>query len=76
MDEPSDIPQQEEPSSQKSRRKISELLGQNILGITYIAPDFYEDLPLEFLLGEDEPISESDTGEPDQRTSKSSTSME
>ena len=28
--------------------------GQNLLGITYISEDFYEDIPLEFFLGDDE----------------------
>lgn len=36
----------------KGRR--SKAFGRNLLGVTYIAPDFYEDLPPEFLLGEGE----------------------
>lgn len=32
----------------------SKAFGKNLMGVTYIAPDFYEDIPLEFLLGEDE----------------------
>ena len=53
MNEPSDIPQQEESDLPKPRRKLSEVMGQNLLGVTYIAPDFDEDIPLEHLLGED-----------------------
>jgi len=34
-------------------KKRSSAFGKNLMGVTYIAPDFYEDLPLEFLLGED-----------------------
>jgi len=34
-------------------KKRSSAFGRNVMGITYIAPDFYEDLPLEFLLGEE-----------------------
>jgi hypothetical protein len=33
----------------------SDAFGKNLLGVTYIAPDFYEDIPLDFLLGEDDP---------------------
>lgn len=40
MDEPSESQHQEEPNSQEPKRKLSDLLGQNILGITYIAPQF------------------------------------
>lgn len=35
------------------RRKRSDAWGKNILGVTYIAPNFDEDLPLELFLGED-----------------------
>jgi prevent-host-death family protein len=35
-------------------KRRSKAFGKNLMGITYIAPDFYEDLPLELLLGEDE----------------------
>ena len=28
--------------------------GQNLLGITYLSDDFYEDIPLEFFLGDEE----------------------
>ncbi|MBV8673008.1 MAG: hypothetical protein JOZ33_06210 [Acidobacteriaceae bacterium] len=59
MDDASEIPQEEEQDLPKPRRKISEVMGKNILGITYIAPDFEEDIPLEYLLGEDY-SSESD----------------
>lgn len=33
----------------------SEAFGKNMMGVSHIAPDFYENLPLEFLLGEDDP---------------------
>jgi hypothetical protein len=62
MDEPADIQHQEESDLQKPAKKRSDLFGQNFLGITYIAPDFDEDLPIEFFLGEDT-TSESDVGE-------------
>ncbi len=42
--EPEDATQQPEPLS----------WGQNLLGITHISDDFYEDIPLEFFLGDDE----------------------
>jgi len=35
-------------------RKRSSAFGKNLMGVTYIAPDFYEDLPLDFLLGDKE----------------------
>lgn len=34
-------------------KKRSSAFGRNLMGVTYIAPDFYEDLTLEFLLGEE-----------------------
>jgi prevent-host-death family protein len=34
-------------------KKRSSAFGRNLMGVTYIAPDFYKDLPLEFLLGEE-----------------------
>ncbi|HVW76725.1 MAG TPA: type II toxin-antitoxin system prevent-host-death family antitoxin [Alloacidobacterium sp.] len=33
----------------KSRGRV---FGRNLMGVSDIAPDFYEDLPLDFLLGE------------------------
>lgn len=36
-------------------KRRSGAFGKNLLGVTYIAPDFYEDIPLEFLLREDDP---------------------
>jgi hypothetical protein len=41
------------PIAKNSGRR-SKAFGKNLMGITYIAPDFYEDIPLEFLLGEGE----------------------
>jgi prevent-host-death family protein len=38
----------------KPAGRRSKSFGKNLMGVTYIAPDFYDDLPLEFLLGEDE----------------------
>jgi prevent-host-death family protein len=38
----------------KESKRRSKAFGRNLMGVTYMAPDFYEDLPLEFLLGEDE----------------------
>lgn len=38
----------------KSHSRRSKAFGKNLMGVTYIAPDFYEDVPLDFLLGEDE----------------------
>lgn len=34
----------------------SKFFGKNLMGVSYVAPDFYEDIPLEFLLGEDEAV--------------------
>jgi len=34
-------------------RKRSNAFGRNLMSVTYIAPDFYEDLPLDFLLGDE-----------------------
>ncbi|MBV8629440.1 MAG: type II toxin-antitoxin system Phd/YefM family antitoxin [Silvibacterium sp.] len=39
-------------------KKRSSAFGRNLMGVTYLAPDFYEDLPLDFLLGEDKASSE------------------
>ena len=39
----------------ESKPRRSDAFGKNLLGVSYIAPDFYEDIPLEFLLGEDGP---------------------
>lgn len=52
VSKPTNNSEQGEPAMQPRR---SEAFGKNILGVSYIAPDFYEDLPLEFLLGEDDP---------------------
>lgn len=41
----------------KNSSKRSKAFGKNLMGVTDIAPDFYEDIPLELLLGE----SETDT---------------
>jgi hypothetical protein len=38
----------------KSHSRRSKAFGKNLMRVTYIAPDFYEDIPLDFLLGEDE----------------------
>ena len=35
----------------KTGGKRSKAFGKNLMGITYIAPDFYEDIPLDILLG-------------------------
>lgn len=37
----------------KGNKRRSNAFGKNLMGVTYIAPDFYEDIPLDFLLGED-----------------------
>lgn len=36
----------------KSSSRRSKAFGKNLMGVTYVAPDFYEDIPLDFLLGE------------------------
>jgi prevent-host-death family protein len=36
----------------KGGKRRSKAFGKNLMGVTYIAPDFYEDIPLDFLLGE------------------------
>jgi prevent-host-death family protein len=41
----------------KSTHRRSKAFGKNLMGVAYIAPDFYEDVPLDFLLGESEPNS-------------------
>lgn len=38
----------------KTHSRRSKAFGKNLMGVTYIAPDFYEDIPLDVLLGEDE----------------------
>jgi prevent-host-death family protein len=38
----------------KSQSRRSKAFGKNLMGVTYIAPDFYEDIPIDFLLGGDE----------------------
>jgi hypothetical protein len=38
----------------RQKNRISETFGKNVMGITYIAPDFEDDLPLEFFLGDAE----------------------
>jgi hypothetical protein len=45
------------PAIDESQPKLrrSDGFGKNALGFTCIAPDFYEDIPLGFLLGEDGP---------------------
>ena len=41
----------------QKRPRLSSVMGKNLLGVTYIAPDFEEDLPIEFFLGKDkEPL--------------------
>jgi prevent-host-death family protein len=41
------------PLQARKRPRLSSVMGKNILGVTYIAPDFDEDLPIEMFLGED-----------------------
>jgi prevent-host-death family protein len=36
----------------RQKNRISETFGKNVMGITYIAPDFEDDLPLEIFLGD------------------------
>lgn len=36
----------------KGKARRSRAFGRNLMGVTGIAPDFYEDLPPDFLLGE------------------------
>jgi prevent-host-death family protein len=36
------------------KKPRARVFGRNMMGMTHIAPDFYEDLPLDFLLGEKE----------------------
>jgi prevent-host-death family protein len=36
----------------KTSRRRSKAFGKNLMGVTYITPDFYEDIPMDFLLGE------------------------
>lgn len=44
------------PSEPEHAAKKPEPLpwGQNLLGITHLSDDFYEDVPLEFFLGDEE----------------------
>ena len=41
------------PLQKQKRPKLSSVMGKNILGVTYMAPDFEEDLPIEMFLGEE-----------------------
>ena len=36
----------------QKRPRLSTVMGKNLLGVTYIAPDFEDDLPIEMFLGE------------------------
>jgi prevent-host-death family protein len=38
----------------KNNSRRSKAFGKNLMGVTYMAPDFYEDIPLDLLLGESE----------------------
>jgi prevent-host-death family protein len=40
----------------QKRPRLSTVMGKNLLGVTYIAPDFEEDLPIEIFLGEDKEL--------------------
>ena len=40
------------PIQRQKRPRLASVMGRNILGVTYIAPDFEEDLPIEMFLGE------------------------
>jgi prevent-host-death family protein len=42
----------------RQKNRISETFGKNVMGITYIAPDFEDDLPLELFLGDGEAAAE------------------
>jgi len=41
------------PIQKQKRPRLASVMGKNILGVTYIAPDFEEDLPIEMFLEED-----------------------
>jgi prevent-host-death family protein len=41
------------PIAKNSHRR-SKAFGRNLMSVTYTAPDFYDDIPLDFLLGQDE----------------------
>ena len=41
------------PLQARKRPRIASVMGKNILGVTYMAPDFEEDLPPEMFYGED-----------------------
>jgi len=36
----------------QKRPRLSTVMGKNLLGVTYITPDFEDDLPIEMFLGE------------------------
>jgi hypothetical protein len=38
------------PAETEPRKNRSDAFGHNLLGVVYIAPDFYDDLPLEDIL--------------------------
>jgi hypothetical protein len=40
------------PLQRQKRPRLASVMGKNVLGMTYIAPDFEEDLPVEMFLGE------------------------
>lgn len=39
------------PLQKQKRPKLATVMGKNLLGVTYMAPDFEEDLPIEMFLG-------------------------
>lgn len=39
------------PMQAQKRPRLSTVMGKNFLGITYMAPDFEDDLPIEMFLG-------------------------
>jgi len=41
------------PIQKQKRPRLTTVMGKNLLGVTYMAPDFEEDLPIELFLGED-----------------------
>lgn len=40
------------PIQAPKRPRLSTVMGRNLLGVTYMAPDFEDDLPIEMFLGE------------------------
>jgi len=40
----------------QKRPRLSTVMGKNLLGVTYIASDFEEDLPIELFLGDDKEL--------------------